>query len=403
MSTFARLRLIIHSMKTAALFSLVLATCAAAPASEPADVFRPGQVWLDNNITPINAHGGGLLFFNNTWYWFGEHKVAGSDGNKAMVGVHCYSSADLYRWKDEKIALAVSDDPQSDIAQGCILERPKVLYNESTKKFVMWFHLERKGKGYKDARAGIATADAPTGPYTFLHSLRPNAKVWPENAPDNLKALLSPEELASLANLKLPGGPVAGQIFPADLLFRRDFAAGQMARDMTLFVDDDTQHTAYQIYSSEDNGTLHISQLSDDYTKPAGRYWRILPGGFNEAPTLLKHNRKYFLITSGTSGWSPNAARLAIADKVFGPYTALENPCRGEPDDVKTTFHSQGTFIQQLPGRSDAYAFLADRWTPKNPIDGRYVWLPVQFDEQGNPLLQWHDTWTIDSFYPQAK
>ena len=46
--------------------------------------------------------------------------------------------------------------------------------------------------------------------------------------------------------MKLPGGPVVGQLFPADLLFRRDFSAGQMARDMVLFVDDDAQHTAYR-------------------------------------------------------------------------------------------------------------------------------------------------------------
>src|SRR5580704_18107008 len=87
------------------------------PASEPpalkygAREFRPGALWLDNHDVPINAHGGGILFHDGTYYWFVEHKIEGSAGNKAQVGVHVYSSTDLYNWKDEGIALAVSEDP----------------------------------------------------------------------------------------------------------------------------------------------------------------------------------------------------------------------------------------------------------------------------------------------------
>ena len=89
--------------------------------------FQPGEVWPDENGATINAHGGGILFHGGTYYWFGEHKTAGPGGNNANVGVHCYSSTDLYNWKDEGIALAVADDPQSEIDKGCIIERPKVL------------------------------------------------------------------------------------------------------------------------------------------------------------------------------------------------------------------------------------------------------------------------------------
>ena len=42
-----------------------------------------------------------------------------------------------------------------------------------------------------------------------------------------------------------------------------NYSDGQMSRDMTLFVDGDG--TAYHIYSSEENLTLHIAELSDDY------------------------------------------------------------------------------------------------------------------------------------------
>ena len=111
--------------------------------------FTPGEIWNDNNGKHINAHGGGILFHKGVYYWYGEHKIAGKIGNSAQVGVSCYSSKDLYNWKDESIALKVDEtDPASDITKGCVLERPKVIYNAKTKKFVMWFHLELKGKGY---------------------------------------------------------------------------------------------------------------------------------------------------------------------------------------------------------------------------------------------------------------
>jgi hypothetical protein len=40
-----------------------------------------------------------------------------------------YSSRNLTDWRDEGIALAVTDDPTSDIVKGALIERPKVIYN----------------------------------------------------------------------------------------------------------------------------------------------------------------------------------------------------------------------------------------------------------------------------------
>ena len=66
----------------------------------------------------------------------------------------------------------VEGDHSHPIAKGCILERPKVVYNKKTGKYVMWFHLELKGKGYGSAYAGVATATKPTGPFKFLKAGR---------------------------------------------------------------------------------------------------------------------------------------------------------------------------------------------------------------------------------------
>lgn len=353
----------------------------------------PGMTWPDTSGRPINAHGAGFLHYKGVTYWYGEHKIDGEAGNAAHVGVHVYSSKDLLNWKDEGIVLPVSPEPGHELEAGCILERPKVIHNATTGRFVMWFHLEPKGCGYGGARSGVAVADSPSGPFRYLGSLRPNAGVWPENTLPEERRPLSQAEAAQIELLHLPGGPVP--YYPKHILYRRDHAVGQMARDMTLFVDDDGK--AYQIYSSEDNGTLHISLLSDDYLRPAGRYVRVFPGGFNEAPALFKHEGRYFLITSGCTGWAPNQARVSAADSIWGPWEELGNPCLGNNVQTATTFDSQSTYVLPLPGKRGAFIFIADRWRPENASDGRYVWLPIRF-RHGTPMIEWHAEWALGIF-----
>lgn len=355
--------------------------------------FRPGQLWLDNKGVHINAHGGGVLFHDDVYYWFGEHKIAGEAGNVAHVGVHVYSSRDLYNWRDEGIALQVSQDTNSDIARGCILERPKVIFNARTEKFVMWFHLEPKGADYSTALSGVAVADKVTGPYQFLRAFRANAAAWPENVSAGSKRELSAKELKQISNLELGGAP--RPYFPKELLFRRDFATGQMARDMTLFLDDDG--SAYHIYASEDNGTLHISQLSEDFLSHTGKFTRVLPGRFNEAPAMMKWRGRYFLFTSDCTGWAPNPARLLAADSILGTWEELGNPCLGTGPQIATTYNSQSTFVLPVAGNADAFIFMADRWNPSDAIDGRYVWLPIEFHHDV-PMLAWREEWDLSLF-----
>ena len=88
--------------------------------------FEPGQQWTDNHGIAINAHGGGVLFHNDVYYWFGEHKIEGEAGNAAHVGVHVYHSTDLYNWTDNGIALSViQNDPDHPLTAGCVIERPQ--------------------------------------------------------------------------------------------------------------------------------------------------------------------------------------------------------------------------------------------------------------------------------------
>ena len=74
-------------------------------------------------------HGGGILYYQDTYYWFSEHK--GERSNAAFVG-RLSASTDLYNWRNEGVALSVSDNPESPIVKGSTIERPKVIYNAKT-------------------------------------------------------------------------------------------------------------------------------------------------------------------------------------------------------------------------------------------------------------------------------
>jgi len=350
--------------------------------------FQPGEIWKDTDGVHINAHGGGILLHEGIYYWFGEHKTSGRTGNRAMVGVSCYSSTDLINWKNEGVALAVDQEGSgSDIEKGSVIERPKVIYNEKTGKFVMWFHLELKSQSYNAARTALAVSDSPTGPFVFQKSLRPNPETWPINFEDSWKG-------KTITENELKGWSDEWKKEVEEGLFiRRDFESGQMARDMTLYVDDDGK--AYHIFSSEENLTLHIAELTDDYLDFTGKWAVIEPAGHNEAPAVFKQDGKYYLITSGCTGWDPNAARSFVADDLFGPWTDLGNPAVGEEADL--TFDSQSTFIVPVQGKKNAFVFMADRWRPDNAIDGRYVWLPIKMKE-GRPILEWNDEWDLSYF-----
>ena len=356
---------------SAALAGVCLALSPLSAAEDPA--IRPGEVWNDTDGRAVDAHGGGILFHEGTYYWYGEIKQGKTylpDVNKSwggtrvdVTGVSCYSSKDLLRWKNlGNVLPAVPGDPSSDLHPGKVLERPKVIFNAKTRKFVLWFHSD--SLNYAAAACGVAVADAPAGPFEYLGSFRPNVATWPVNVTDEDK--------------KDPKSPLV-----------RDFEKGQMARDMTVFVDDDGK--GYLFTASEDNATLHISELSDDFLKTTGKYVRVFPGRMMEAPAVFKREGKYYLIASGCTAWEPNAARSAVADSIWGPWKELGNPCRGAKAEI--TFQSQGTYVLPVAGKPGRFVFMADRWNKNNLPDSRYVWLPIAFEGE-KPVLRWMDRWS---------
>lgn len=354
---------------------------------------------VDNNGETIQAHGGQIQKWGDTWYWYGEDK----SGGLAPVGVHLYTSTDLYNWKDEGLVLKTMESMDQfttdayfnslygslsakeqelvyrDIDMNtAVVERPKVIYNATTDKYIMWFHADGPYNGgdahsYWKAMAGVAIADAPEGPFRFISAQRLHTS----------------------------------QDYDGE---EKDYG---MARDMNLFVDEgvdangDGVDDAYIIYSSENNATMYISRLNADYTgldKVQGEavegtdFSRNFAGASREAPAMFQYNGKYYLITSGCTGWNPNPAKYAMADSPLGPWTDMGDPCVGE--GASTTFGTQSTCVIPVDPETGKYIYMGDRWynpdNGKDVGDSRYVWLPIEFGNNYEMSLKDVSNWTLD-------
>jgi hypothetical protein len=67
------------------LFTLIVSLPANVIGKDHSKKFHPGALWADSKGIHINAHGGGILNYKGTYYWFGEHKS--NTTNTAMAGV----------------------------------------------------------------------------------------------------------------------------------------------------------------------------------------------------------------------------------------------------------------------------------------------------------------------------
>jgi beta-xylosidase len=212
--------------------------------------FNPGETWNDTSGTKINCHGGQVVYYNGSYYWFGENRAS---------GVSLYKSSDLYNWQKltDAYTPSGSQDPNgNDGAKGRNLERPKVLYNDKTSEWVMHVHWEN-GENYNEARVFRAHSSKIEGPYTFYKTSRPN---------------------------------------------------DHDSRDQNTFKDNDG--TGYHIGSTGTNTDTLITKLTDNYLDFTTTEYRSMAGKKFEAACIWRVGDTYLGIYSLCTGWDPNKGRL---------------------------------------------------------------------------------------------
>jgi Glycosyl hydrolases family 43 len=325
-------------MKLALLRSLVVfaivSPLSARPgmmAGEQPTLIRPGQPWLDDRGQEIQAHGGGILRLKDTYYWFGEDRSRTNDPLKRYVA--CYSSTDLTHWRFHRQVLAIGDPEH--LGEGFVLERPKVFYNTKTKKFVMYMHLD--GPKYKEARVAIAVSDTVDGDYSYIKSFRP---------------------------------------------------LGQESRDIGQFVDDDG--AAYLIFESRPTGGFFIGQLSDDYLS-VEKQISFIPAPL-EGGAIIHYQGLYYVVGSHLTGWNPNPNVYAVAPRLAGPWSAMNNIA----PPATNTYDSQSSMLLKVVGsKISSVIYIGDRWNPKELWDSRYIWMPLEIGP-GHMLLPKPEPWSIN-------
>lgn len=297
-----------------------------------------GEIWYDTDGQPIQAHGGGILEYNGIYYWYGEcYEQINGESEYSNSGVMCYSSKDLLNWKNEGMvlsAITTRDWCEHELYYKNVIQRPKVVFNENTKKFMMYFHSDNPM--YTRSTVGFAESDTPTGKFHYLGSIRPHYRP---------------------------------------------------SHDLTVFSDNG--HT-YLFNASDHNSTVRAIKMSED-SLHFGKYSVVTMEepcmATREAPAVFERNGKYYMISSGCSGWNPNRSECHVANSILGEWKSLGDPCVGEGSEL--TFRSQSTFVLKI---GEKYIYMGDRWNPEALNQSGYVWLEITF-ENDKPVISWNNEW----------
>lgn len=312
-------------------------------------VFKNGVDWFDTEGNVLHSHGGHIVKFGDLYYWYGENR-------KDNIYVSCYASSDLVNWQFRNNILT-TDSPVSDIGlegntnlmnedKKINIERPKIVYNEKTKKYIMWAHYEN-GINYSEAAIALASSDTPDGDFVYHGYFRP---------------------------------------------------FGHMSRDCNVF---EFKGDMYFLSASNSNKDLHVYRLTDDYMDVAEQVNLLFEGESREAPALFMHGDKIYMLTSACTGWKPNLGGYSCSDSLSDEWEKIR------PFGDDTTYHSQPTAVLTLDvAGKKQYVYIGDRWGG-NQWDGKnlndfyyenstYYFSLVEINDQGNLTLRECDEFTID-------
>ncbi len=282
------------------------------------------QYDLDGN--PIHTRSGCLNKFGGTYYWYG------CDPTQTIQT--CYSSTDLLHWTNHGTMLVASRGSN----------RMDVLYNDSTKKYVMVIKWETPGPEW--CNRAIALSDSPTGPFTKMF----DSTVY-----------------------------------------------GANTGDMSVFKDDDGK--AYYLWEIWNNGatTQSFALMTPDYIN-LQKQMQVWSNSDREAELMMKRRGLYYYMTSKMLGIDPSETQYFTAPSISGPWTTNLVPIIAPGDAYKTSWDTQCDFVFRFKGTEDTVQMYAgDRWKRPHPArNGDYAWLPITFTPKDSVVINYYQDWEVD-------
>ncbi|AKQ47637.1 glycosyl hydrolase family 43 [Rufibacter radiotolerans] len=289
-----------------------------------------GVPWFDDRGKVVSAHGANIIKDKGRFYLFGE---AHTDTSNAFAGFNCYSSADLYNWKFESVALPVQKSGK--LGPNRVGERPKVMKSPKTGEYVMFMHVDTLG--YKDQFIGYATAKTVAGPYTFKGPLLFNGK------------------------------PIKRW-------------------DMGTFQDQDGSG-----YVLSHGGFIY--KLSDDFKSISELVNNAFGSGF-ESPALFRKDSIYYFLGSHLTSWERNDNDYYTSTSLKGPWTKRG---LFAPEGTLTWNSQTSFVLPTTGSKETTFLFMGDRWSfPKQASAATYVWQPFTVSGFSLSIPKYQEAWQIN-------
>jgi hypothetical protein len=318
---------------------------------------RNDTVWKDTNGNEIWCNGGHMIRQGHIFYWVGYE----TKPRTGFRSIKLYSSTNLADWKFENNILK----PEGPFAILGWAGRPGLLHNRSTGKYVLI--IEADSRQWERHKVGFAQCDTVSGDYKFVRYVYPEGhrstgdqSVYQEGKDGYLVCTLD----------KL----VEGKRY-----LNQSLAIFKLTPD---FLDIERK-----VYEGFDNVNGDKSVYPRHHT---GR----------EASHIIKVNDVYYWFSSGLQGWNSSQTKYATSTSLSGPWSELKvlltDPTSND------SFNTQHDFVIPIVGtEATTYVYAGDRYSQHHGKGvGRNVFLPMCW-EDGEPVLKWHKTWTIDIARPR--
>ncbi len=295
-----------------------------------------GIPWFDDKGKTVSAHGANIIKDQGRYYLFGERQ---SDTSNAFTGFSCYSSADLYNWNFESIALPVQDSGK--LGPNRRGERPKVMKCPATGEYIMFMHVDNLA--HTDQFVGYATSNNITGPYWYRGPLFFNGALIPK-------------------------------------------------WDMGAFQDKDG--SGYVLLHGGD-----IYKLGTDYKSISEQVCKAFAHGF-ESPAIFRKDSVYYFLGSNLTSWERNDNYYFTATSLKGPWTNRGLFC---PEGTLTWNSQTSFVLPIEGLKDTTYMYMGDRWSfPKQTSAATYVWQPLTISGTTISIPKYIDAWQINTSTGEA-